>query len=67
MNLTDQEMLLLENVKTEAEWNAACDQIKGARKGQYPADWWPRVKLSGLMDRVAARFGGDTAIHFEVF
>lgn len=57
MNITDDEIEKLKNSKTESEWNAACDDIKRARKGMYPPDWWPKVQQSGLLREVAARFG----------
>lgn len=57
MNITDTELAMLEAVTTDDEWNQACDAIKRARGGAYPPDWWAKVKLSGLMDRVMARFG----------
>lgn len=28
------------------------DGIKNARSGDYPPDWWEKVKLSGLMDQI---------------
>lgn len=57
-NITDAELEKLKAAKTQGEWNAACDEIKKARGGQYPADWWAKVKLSGIMDEAVARFGG---------
>lgn len=55
-NLTDAEIAKLEACKSERDWTAACDEIKAARKGQYPADWWPKVQRSGLMYRVTQGF-----------
>ena len=66
MNITDEELEMLENCHSSEDWNAACDKIKKARKGQYPPDWWPRVKMSGMMDRVMARFGADSELHAQV-
>lgn len=57
MKITDEEIEKLKNTKTEGEWNAVCDEIKKSRNGQFPSDWWPRVKLSGIMDEAIARFG----------
>jgi hypothetical protein len=56
-NITDEELLLLNDCLSEDDWNNACTKIKGARNGSYPPDWWKKVKLSGLMDAVLARFG----------
>ena len=51
MNLTDSEMVKLENTKSAVEWNMACDDIKRARGGQYPPDWFDRIVVSGQMSR----------------
>lgn len=65
-NLTDQEMELLESVTTEQGWNDACDAVKRARGGIYPQDWYHRVIATGMIARVAARFGRDDKIHLFV-
>jgi len=52
MNLTDQELNALKNSKNETEWNSICDQIKRARSGQYPPDWFPKVLATGLIQTV---------------
>jgi len=62
MNITEQEIEALESAMTEKEWNNACDKIKGARGGQYPEDWWPRVKLGGIMDAFGKRSNVSTEI-----
>lgn len=61
MNITDDEIKRLEETKSEAEWNAACDDIKRARGGQYPPDWWPKVSQSGLVRRVATSWNKSAA------
>jgi len=58
--LTKHEIVLLEKAQTAADWGAACDFIKGRRGGDYPCDWWDKVKLSGMMDRVMSRWGADS-------
>jgi len=55
--ITDEEIDLLKNSKTEVEWNAICDKIKKSRNGHYPPDWWSKVKLSGIIDEAIKRFG----------
>lgn len=60
MDITEQELAMLEAVATEDEWNEACDKIKKARNGTYPPDWWTRVRLSGMMGRIVKRFDGVT-------
>lgn len=63
--LSDEDLLMLENVQTEEAWTAACRQIKGRREGQYPEypiDWYEKVIASGLLGRVAARWGDDGEI-----
>lgn len=63
MNITDEEIKLLEASKSESDWNSACDKIKEARNGHYPPDWWPKIKMSGMMDRILNSFGADSDIH----
>lgn len=58
MNITDEEIDKLKKTNNEGQWNAVCDEIKKARGGQYPPDWWSKVKQSGLMDEAIARFNG---------
>ncbi len=53
--LTDDEIKLLTRSRTAQEWNDACNAIKRAHNG-YPADWYPRVVMSGLMSKVSKQF-----------
>ncbi len=46
-NITEREISELEATRSETEWNAKCDEIKKARGGQYPPDWWPVMMMSG--------------------
>ena len=62
MNITDEELAMLEACNSEDEWNSTCDKIKEVRDGRYPPDWWVKVKLSGFMDRVLAKFGSNSDI-----
>lgn len=55
--LTNEDIAMLEAVKSADEWNAACSKLKAARGGVYPSDWWPKVKLSGMMERILSSFG----------
>lgn len=59
--LTNDELNLLKSVTSEKEWGDACDAIKRAHNG-YPADWYDKVIISGLMRRVASQWGGDDQI-----
>lgn len=52
---------LLRSCRTEREWNDACATIKSAHGG-YPADWYAKVVLSGLMDEVM----GSGATEFKI-
>lgn len=61
-DLTDQEIAGLERVQSADEWNRTVDGIKQARGGAYPDDWWEKMKLSGRMDRIFARWGGSAEI-----
>lgn len=56
-NITDEEVEKLKNSQTMVEWDAICDEIKKARGGQFPTDWWAKVKQSGIIDEATARFG----------
>lgn len=59
--MNDDEMARLNAATTEAEWNAACDDVKRARGGRYPEDWFPRVVLSGLVGRKSEEFAARRA------
>lgn len=48
MNISDEELFSLVSTTDVVEWNAVCDDIKKARDGQYPPDWFPVVMMSGL-------------------
>ena len=61
-NITDKELEMLEACQSAEDWGNACDNIKDARSGDYPSDWWDKVKLSGMMDRVLGRWGADSQI-----
>ncbi len=56
MLITPAEVDSLCGANSERDWNLVCDGIKDAREGQYPADWWAVVVLSGLMDAAVCRF-----------
>ncbi len=49
MKLTDQELEMLKSAQSPVEWNSLCNQIKRARNGQYPEDWYSKVIVSGLI------------------
>ena len=58
--ITDEELKSLEACQSGEDWGNACDKIKAARGGIYPDDWWDKVKLSGMMDRIMDRWGADS-------
>ena len=64
MNLTQEELGVLKSCNSEAEWSAACDEIKRVRNGKYPFNWWVKVVLTDLRARVAAGWGGDDKIRY---
>jgi hypothetical protein len=39
-DITEAELTKLEKTKTAEEWDATCDEIKKARGGAYPPNWW---------------------------
>jgi hypothetical protein len=53
MNITEEEIMKLLESSGAQQWNATCDEIKKARGGQYPPDWFKEVILSGLAGKVA--------------
>ena len=62
-NITDEEMKLIESCQSAEDRLNATQQIKDNRGGcEYPADWWQKVKLSGLMDKVMARWGRSSEL-----
>lgn len=63
MNLRQGELRKLEDCYSEEEWITACDAITAVRRYTYPPDWGKKVILSGMMARIAARWGGDDKIH----
>ena len=61
--ITPEEIQLLESCRSADDWSAACDLIKEARGGHaYPPDWWDKVKLSGLMDRILSRWESSSEL-----
>lgn len=60
--ITDKEISSLEACNSAYDWAKTCDAIKAARDGQYPCDWWEKVKQSGMMDRILSRWGSDSKI-----
>lgn len=66
-DMNEQEVVaLMESSQTEGEWNDNCDKVKAACGG-YPSFWWPAINVSGLVERVAARWGSSGQIHIENF
>lgn len=55
MNLTEAELQKLDNCKSEREWNNTCDEIKRARSGQYPPDWYQKMIMSGRVNSIRAK------------
>ena len=67
MKITKEELKSLEACQTEQDWSDACVAVKEARNGLYPPDWWDKVKLSGMMDRIMARWGADSELKLTSF
>jgi len=65
-NITEDELVLLGSCQTEVDWTAAITAVKDNHGGSYPDDWWDKVKLSGLMDRVMARWGASSKLTIEL-
>lgn len=62
----EQVIELMESSQSEAEWNANCDRVK-RECGGYPVFWFEAIMLSGLANRVLARFGRDDKIRVGYF
>ena len=67
MKITTEELQRLEACQTAQDWSDACVAVKEARSGQYPPDWWDKVKLSGMMDRVMVRWGEDSELKISTY
>ena len=57
VNLTEAEMAKLQKVTSSTEWNKVCDEIKEARGGEYPPDWFAKVVMSGLFNAIRVKNG----------
>jgi len=55
MDLTkkDDVIQLMQQSKSELEWNKNCDLVKKANKG-YPSFWYSEIILSGLIAETKA-------------
>jgi len=51
--ITEEELASLKATRSDNEWNRVCLEIKTARGGVYPSDWWPVVMASGLAESIA--------------
>jgi|TARA_R110000737_G_scaffold133508_2_gene165037 hypothetical protein len=60
--ITDDELKDLEACQSAQDWRNACDKIKAVRDGMYPDDWWDKVKLSGMMDRITYKWGANSEL-----
>ena len=56
---TEEELAMLEACQSANDWSEATKKIKEAREQSYPEDWWEKVKMSGMMDRIFSRWGGS--------
>jgi len=66
-NITQKELGSLNACQSAQDWGDACDAIKEARGGMYPEDWWNKVKLSGMMDKIMTRWGEDSSLSVKRF
>ena len=49
--MTSEQIALFEKIcrqKNSEQFEAACDSVK--RRGEYPADWFEKIKISGMAD-----------------
>lgn len=52
LNITEQELKKLEDAQDDMEWNKVVDEIKAARDGTFPPDWYAKVILEDLKLKV---------------
>ena len=62
MNITEEELESLEACQSAQDWRETCDKIKSVRGQAYPDDWWDKVKLSGMMDKLLGRWGAASSL-----
>lgn len=55
--ITDAEMSRLEDCKNSEDWDFAVKQIKAARGGNFPSDWWTMIEATGLNAEAFKSFG----------
>ena len=67
MNITKEETASLEACQSADDWSVAGGKIKSARNGMYPPDWGDKVKMSGMMDKIMARWGSDSELRIIDF
>ena len=67
MKITEEELKRLDSCQSAQDWSDASDAVKKARGGQYPPDWWDKVKLTGMMDKIMARWGYDSKLKWVSF
>lgn len=66
-NITESELKMLDSCQSATDWSKACSTIKASRNGEYPEDWWKKVKQSGLMDKILARWGAGSDLTIAPF
>lgn len=59
--MTDDEVQMMKSSRTEEQWNENCDAVKKAHGG-YPADWYKKIVMSGVLRETASAFGSDGEI-----
>jgi hypothetical protein len=61
-NLTPEEMVKMQLVGSDEEWDEFCAEVKKARGGDYPDDWYEVVLKSGLGKEIHLRWGSDYSL-----
>jgi hypothetical protein len=51
---------LMSKANNEREWEDGCKQVKEAHGGNLPIFWYATVVISGLADKVQARWWHET-------
>lgn len=66
-NLTKDELAALEGAEGTVEYGTIVRDIKKARGGQYPEDWWPLVMASGgISERLAKKWKKPDAFEIKL-
>ena len=65
--ISEKELNLLEACQSANDWHIITDRMKADRGGEWPEDWWEKVKMSGMMERIMSRWGATSDLTVKGF